>query len=81
MFMAIKSDKKGDGKVYHISKNEEKGLWEIKLAKTGNAAGKVIKTFKTKAEVEAYAEQLSSNTGRTACVHASKGKNKGKIQK
>ena len=71
--------KKGDGKVYHVSKNAD-GVWEVKLAQTGGAAGKVIRTFKTKPEAEEYVNQLAENTGRTALVHASKGKHKGRIQ-
>lgn len=61
---------------YHVSKSSEDGLWRIKIA----GSDKTIQTFKTKAEAEARVKTLEANTGRTALVHASKGKAKGKIQ-
>lgn len=69
--------KKESAKAYHVSKRED-GKWQVKLAK-----GKVaIKLFDTKLEAIAYTENLSKNQGGAAVrVHASKGANKGKIQK
>lgn len=61
---------------YHLSKRED-GKWQLFI--TGS--DKVIKTFDTKAEGEAYAKEKSANTGRAVLTHNSKGANKGKIQK
>ena len=61
---------------YHLSKRED-GKWQLFI--TGS--DKVIKTFDTKAEGEAYAKEKSANTGRAVLAHNSKGANKGKIQK
>lgn len=78
---AVKAEtpsKEKAGKAYHVSKREEDGKWQVKLAK-----GKVaIKLFNTKVEALAYVENLAKNQGGAAVrVHASKGVNKGKIQK
>lgn len=69
-----------DNSVYHLAKNDE-GKWEIKLAKIGGAAGKVIATFNTKDEAIARVEELKASTGRKALAHKSKGANKGKVHK
>ena len=61
---------------YHLSKRED-GKWQLFI--TGS--DKVIKTFATKAEGEAYAKQKASSTGRAVLAHNSKGANKGKIKK
>ena len=61
---------------YHLSKRED-GKWQLFI--TGS--DKVIKTFATKAEGEAYAKEKASNTGRAILAHNSKGANKGKITK
>jgi len=61
---------------YHLSKRED-GKWQLFI--TGS--DKVIKTFATKAEGEAYAKEKSANTGRAVLAHNSKGANKGKIKK
>ena len=61
---------------YHLSKRED-GKWQLFI--TGS--DKVIKTFATKAEGEAYAKEKASNTGRAILAHNSKGANKGKIKK
>ena len=61
---------------YHLSKRED-GKWQLFI--TGS--DKVIKTFATKAEGEAYAKEKSANTGREVLAHNSKGANKGKINK
>ena len=60
---------------YHLSKRED-GKWQLFI--TGS--DKVIKTFATKAEGEAYAKEKASNTGRAVLAHNSKGANKGKIK-
>ena len=61
---------------YHLSKSED-GKWQLFI--TGS--DKVIKTFATKAEGEAYAKEKAANTGRAVLAHNSKGANKGKIKK
>jgi outer membrane biosynthesis protein TonB len=61
---------------YHLSKRED-GKWQLFI--TGS--DKVIKTFATKAEGEAYAKERAENTGRAILKHNSKGANKGKIAK
>ena len=63
-------------KVYHISKRSD-GKWAIKFA----GGEKVIKTFATKEEAMKYGDALSGNQSGIVLVHASKGKNAGKIQK
>lgn len=70
---------KSDGKYYVISKSD-KG-WEVKLAQTKGAAGKIIKTLKTKPEAEAYVNSLTDKNGRSAVIHKSKGINKGRATK
>lgn len=70
-----------DNSVYHVSWNGERKKWEIKLAKIGGAAGKVIDSFNTKDEAMARAEELKASTGRKALAHKSKGPNKGKVHK
>ena len=64
-------------KVYHVSKRAEDGMWTIKFA----GGERVIKLCKTKDEALAFAEQLAKNQGGIVQFHASKGANKGKIQK
>lgn len=64
-------------KIYHVNKRAEDSKWTIKFA----GGDKVIKLFNTKEEAMAYAKQLADNQGGTVLVHASKGVNKGKIQK
>ena len=73
------AEKKGPtaNTAYHVSKRKEDGKWQVFLA----GSDKVIKLFATKAEAEKWVNEKSASTGRTVLVHASKGKNKGKIQK
>ena len=61
---------------YHLSKRAD-GKWQLFI--TGS--DKVIKTFATKAEGEAYAKEKAESTGRAVLKHNSKGANKGKISK
>ena len=61
---------------YHLSKRQD-GKWQLFI--TGS--DKVIKTFATKAEGEAYAKEKAESTGRAVLKHNSKGANKGKIAK
>ena len=61
---------------YHLSKRED-GKWQLFI--TGS--DKVIKTFATKAEGEAYAKEKAASTGRAVLKHNSKGANKGRITK
>lgn len=77
---APKKPAKSDGKFYTVSKNAETGKWEVKLAQTKGAAGKVIAKLKTKPEAEEYVSKLSSNTGRKAVIHNSKGAAKGRAK-
>ena len=60
---------------YHVSKRED-GKWQVKIG----GSDKVIKLFNTKPEAEKWTKETAENTGRGVLVHASKGKNKGKIQ-
>ncbi len=62
---------------YHVSKRATDGKWQVFRA----GSDKVIKLFATKVEAENYAKELSKNQGVNFLTHASKGKNKGKIQK
>lgn len=71
-----KATKKGNKSVYHVSKREEDGMWQVKY--TG---GRVIKLCKTKEEAMAYAKQMADNQEGTVIFHPSKGQNKGKFQK
>ena len=64
-------------KVYHVNKRASDGKWTVKFA----GGEKVIKVFDTKAEAEAYTKKMAENQGGVMLTHASKGKNKGKIQK
>jgi len=64
-------------KVYHVSKRAEDGKWVVKFA----GGEKVIKTFATKVEALEYADKLAANQDGSVAFHASKGENKGKIQK
>jgi len=61
---------------YHVSKRED-GKWQVFRA----GSDKVIKLFNTKAEAEEYTKKMAENQGVAYHSHASKGKNKGKIQK
>ncbi len=76
-----KAAPKSDGKYYAVSKNAESGMWEIKLAQTKGAAGKVIAKCKTKPEAEEYILKLTAKNGRKAIIHNSKGASKGKAKK
>lgn len=69
-----KEENKTD-KVYHVSKRQADGKWTIKFAK----GSKVIKTFNTKEEAVQYAYELADKQNARVAIHASKGKNKGRI--
>ena len=62
---------------YHLSKRASDGKWQVFRA----GSDKVIKLFNTKAEAEEYVKKMADNQGVAYLTHASKGKNKGKIQK
>lgn len=62
---------------YHLSKRASDGKWQVFRA----GSDKVIKLFDTKAEAEEYVKKMAENQGVGFLTHASKGKNKGKIQK
>ena len=62
---------------YHVSKRASDGKWQVFRA----GSDKVIKLFDTKAEAEEYVKKMAENQGVAYLTHASKGKNKGKIQK
>lgn len=73
----VKTTKKSDSKsVYHVSKREEDGVWQVKY--TG---GRVLKLCKTKEEAMEYAKNMAANQNGTVIFHPSKGQNKGKFQK
>ena len=74
---ATTDNKKAAGKsVYHVSKREEDGMWQIKY--TG---GRVLKLCKTKVEAMEYAKAMAERQEGTVIFHPSKGTNKGKFQK
>ena len=62
---------------YHLSKRASDGKLQVFRA----GSDKVIKLFDTKAEAEEYTKKMAANQGVAMLSHASKGKNKGKIQK
>ena len=69
--------KKKNTASYHVSKRASDGKWQVFRA----GSDKVIKLFDTKAEAEEYVKKMAENQGVAYLTHASKGKNKGKIQK
>ena len=73
----VKEEPKKNNASYHLSKRASDGKWQVFRA----GSDKVIKLFDTKAEAEAYTKQMAENQGVAYLSHASKGKNKGKIQK
>ena len=62
---------------YHLSKRASDGQWQVFRA----GSDKVIKLFDTKVEAEEYTRKMAENQGVAYLSHASKGKNKGRIQK
>lgn len=64
-------------RVYHVSKREDDGMWQVKFA----GGDKAIKLFKTQKEALDYSKQMAENQGGKMLVHNSKGANKGKIKK
>ena len=62
-------------KMYHVSKRASDNKWTVKFA----GGNKVIKLFDTKVEALEYANKLAEKQEGGVHVHASKGKNKGKI--
>ena len=69
--------KKNSIKVYHVSKREKDGKWQVFIS----GSSKVIKLFDTKVEAEEYCKKMAINQGATLQVHNSKGVNKGKMPK
>jgi len=63
-------------RTYHLVKRED-GKWEVKFAK----GQKAIKLFDTQAEALEYSKKMAKNQDGSVLIHASKGKNKGRIQK
>lgn len=59
----------GGPRVYHISKQPNSGLWQVKLA----SGKKPIKLFKTQAEAIGFAKQLSKTQSGSIRVHSKKG--------
>ena len=62
---------------YHLSKRASDNKWQVFRA----GSDKVIKLFDTKAEAEEYTKRMAEKQGVSYLSHASKGKNKGRIQK
>ena len=62
---------------YHLSKRASDNKWQVFRA----GSDKVIKLFDTKVEAEEYTKRMAENQGVGYLSHASKGKNKGRIQK
>lgn len=69
------TDKKKQGKVYHLSKRVEDGKWQVKFA----SGEKAIKLFDTKQQALEYTKTLAENQNAGIIIHPSKGKNKGKF--
>lgn len=65
-----KNNYEGRARVYHISKQQTSGKWQVKLA-TGK---KAIKLFRTQAEAIAYAKELIGTQGGSIRIHSLKGK-------
>jgi hypothetical protein len=65
---------KKDGKVWHITKREDDGVWQVKA----EGASKATKLFKTKAEAEEYVKTLKANNEGSRVV---KHKKTGEFQK
>ena len=63
-------------RVYHVSKRKEDGKWAVKF--TGGE--KAIKLFDTQKEALDYTKKMAANQDGVMLVHASKGKNKGRIK-
>ena len=74
---AKKAEPKKNNAAYHISKRAKDNKWQVFRA----GSDKVIKLFDTKAEAEEYVKKMAENQGVGFLTHASKGKNKGRIQK
>ena len=72
-----KEEPKKNNASYHVSKRASDGKWQVFRA----GSDKVIKLFDTKVEAEEYVKKMAENQGVGYLTHASKGKNKGKIQK
>ncbi|MCL2148874.1 MAG: DUF2188 domain-containing protein [Methanomassiliicoccaceae archaeon] len=66
--------KKADNKVWHITKRDDDGMWQVKA----EGAKKATKLFKTKAEAEEYVKTLVSNNEGSRVV---KHKKTGEFQK
>jgi len=66
--------KKSDSKVWHITKRDEDGMWQVKA----EGASKATKLFKTKAEAEEYVKTLRANNEGSRVV---KHKKTGEFQK
>lgn len=64
-------------KMYHVSKRASDNKWQVFIA----GSDKVIKLFSTKVEAEEYVSKMAENQGASYVTHASKGANKGRIQK
>ena len=66
--------KKTDSKVWHITKRDEDGMWQVKA----EGASKATKLFRTKAEAEEYVKTLVNNNEGSRVV---KHKKTGEFQK
>jgi hypothetical protein len=66
--------KKSDSKVWHITKREDDGMWQVKA----QGASRATKLFKTKAEAEEYVKTLVSNNEGSRVI---KHKKTGEFQK
>ncbi|MCL1979433.1 MAG: DUF2188 domain-containing protein [Methanomassiliicoccaceae archaeon] len=66
--------KKTDNKVWHITKRDEDGMWQVKA----EGAARATKLFRTKAEAEDYVKTLVSNNEGSRVV---KHKKTGEFQK
>ncbi|MBQ8142591.1 MAG: DUF2188 domain-containing protein [Bacilli bacterium] len=65
------------GGTYLVQKRKADGLWTVQ----NMGSDKVIKTFKTKAEADAFVKERAERNGKGVVARASKGENKGKFRK
>ena len=71
------ADEKKGGGTYLVQKRKEDGLWTVQ----NMGSTKVIKTFKTKAEADAFVKDRAERNNKGVVARASKGENKGKFRK
>jgi hypothetical protein len=74
--MATAKKEDDSTRVYHISKRDVDGMWQVKFA----GGEKAIKLFKTQKEALEYTKVMAKNQEGKILTHATKGEHKGKIR-